>query len=107
MINTLLLLNSLGRVDRRFFLICGLVIAAIVAIYFLIPVFRKGQYKIQRDNLREREKAFNAAKQARDAESVENAPVEAEEVQNIEAEEVQNDVETELPKQSENQIDDE
>ena len=67
--NALLLLNKLGKVDRRFFLICGIVIAVIVAVYFLIPVIRREQYETQRNNLREREKAFNAAKQARDAEA--------------------------------------
>ncbi|MBR3864956.1 MAG: hypothetical protein IKJ19_07605 [Clostridia bacterium] len=65
-----LLLNSLGRVDRNFFLICGIIIAVIVAVYFLIPVFRREQYETQRNNLRERESAFNAAKKARDTESV-------------------------------------
>ena len=30
-------------------------------------MFRKEQYKTQRENLREREKAFNAEKQARNA----------------------------------------
>ena len=62
-----LLLNTLGSVDRNFFAICGIIIVVIVAIYFLIPVFRKEQYKTQRENLREREKAFNAEKQARNA----------------------------------------
>ena len=70
--NALLLatkLQKLGKVDRRFFLICGIIIAVIVAVYFLIPVIRREQYETQRNNLREREKAFNAAKQARDAEA--------------------------------------
>ena len=56
--NALLLatkLQKLGKVDRRFFLICGIIIAVIVAVYFLIPVFRREQYEIQRNNLRERE----------------------------------------------------
>ena len=70
--NALLLatkLQKLGKVDRRFFLICGIIIAVIVAVYFLIPVIRREQYEMQRNNLREREKAFNAAKQARDVQA--------------------------------------
>ena len=66
---TLFLLNSLGKVDRRFFLICGIIIAGIVAVYLLIPVLRREQYVTQRAKLRERERAFNANKKARDAES--------------------------------------
>ena len=66
---TLFLLNSLGKVDRRFFLICGIIIAVIVAVYFLIPVFRREQYETQRENLRERERAFYANKKASDADS--------------------------------------
>jgi hypothetical protein len=62
-------LQKLGKVDRRFFLICGIIIAVIVAVYFLIPVFRREQYEMQRNNLREREKAFNAAKQSRDVQA--------------------------------------
>ncbi|MBQ3571244.1 MAG: hypothetical protein IJA15_00285 [Clostridia bacterium] len=73
--NALLLLNELGDVDRRFFLICGIIIAVIVAVYFLIPVIRREQYETQRNNLREREKAFNAAKQARDAEAGKDSTV--------------------------------
>ena len=76
--NALLLatkLQKLGKVDRRFFLICGIIIAVIIAVYFLIPVFRREQYEMQRNNLREREKAFNAAKQARDAEAENNTTV--------------------------------
>ena len=76
--NALLLatkLQKLGKVDRRFFLICGIIIAVIIAVYFLIPVFRREQYEMQRNNLREREKAFNAAKQAGDAEAENNTTV--------------------------------
>lgn len=76
--NALLLatkLQKLGKVDRSFFLICGIIIAVIIAVYFLIPVFRREQYEMQRNNLREREKAFNAAKQARDAEAENNTTV--------------------------------
>lgn len=46
--------------DIGFFIACGVIIALIVAIYFLIPVFNKKQYQEQRDNLKKREIAFKA-----------------------------------------------
>lgn len=60
MINNLLLLNKLKPVDVGFFVGCAVVIALIVAVYFLIPVFNKKQYQEQRENLKKREAAFNA-----------------------------------------------
>ena len=53
-------LNQLGPVDIGFFVACAAIIAIIVAIYFLIPVFNKKQYKEQRDNLKKREVAFKS-----------------------------------------------
>lgn len=70
------LLNAIGSVDRTFFLICLGIIVAIVAIYFLLPVFRKSQYEERRENLRKREAAFKRGKDARLAETA-DAPVSA------------------------------
>ena len=56
----LLALNSIGAWDIGFFVACGLIIAAIVAVYFLIPIINKKQYQEQRDNLKKREVAFKA-----------------------------------------------
>lgn len=53
-----LLLNALGSVDIAFFMVCLGIIVAIVAVYFLIPVFNKSQYEERRNNLRKREAAF-------------------------------------------------
>lgn len=58
----LLLLNGLKSVDIGFFIGCGVAIALIIAIYYLIPVFNKKQYEEQRENLRKREAAFRANK---------------------------------------------
>lgn len=58
----LLLLNGLGSVDIGFFVGCAVVVVIIVAVYFLIPVFNKKQYKEQRDNLAMRENAFKSNK---------------------------------------------
>lgn len=52
------LLNSLKSVDITFFLVCLGIIVLIIAIYFLIPVFRKSQYEERRESLRQREAAF-------------------------------------------------
>lgn len=60
MFRNLLLLNELGSVDIGFFVGCAVVIALIVGIYFLIPVFNKKQYQEQRDNLKKREDAFKS-----------------------------------------------
>ena len=63
MLQSILALNKLGKVDITFICICAGIIVAIVAIYFLIPVFRKAQYQQQIDNLRAREAAIKAAKE--------------------------------------------
>ena len=52
--------SPLPEVDLWFFIICAAIVVAIVAIYFLIPVFNKKKYKEQRDNLAKREAAFKA-----------------------------------------------
>lgn len=78
MIRNLLLLNGLKSVDVGFFIGCAVVIALIVAVYFLIPVFNKKQYEEQRENLRKRENAFKSNKQttvALEETAVENVPV--------------------------------
>lgn len=58
MYTNLLLLNKLKSVDVTFFLVCLGIVLLIVAIYFLIPVFRKSQYEERRESLRKREAAF-------------------------------------------------
>ncbi len=57
-----MLLNSLGSVDIGFFVGCAVAIVLVVAIYFLIPVFNKKQYREQRENLKKREEAFKSHK---------------------------------------------
>ncbi|MCH5156388.1 MAG: hypothetical protein J1G02_00755 [Clostridiales bacterium] len=52
--------NSLPGWDIGFFIVCGVAVALIVGIYFLIPVINKKQYQEQRDNLKKREIAFKA-----------------------------------------------
>lgn len=70
----LLFVNKLPPVDIWFFALCGVAIVAIVAVYFLIPVFNKKQYKEQRDNLKKREESFKATRTA----TVEETATEAE-----------------------------
>ncbi|MBP5231068.1 MAG: hypothetical protein ILO68_04995 [Clostridia bacterium] len=55
------LLNSIGKVDLTFLLIVIGAIVLAVAFYFLIPLFRRKQYKEARENLKKREEAFRAA----------------------------------------------
>ena len=55
--------SSLPSVDIWFFVICALIVVAIVVIYYLIPVFNKEKYEKQRANLEEREIAFKANRQ--------------------------------------------
>lgn len=56
--NVICALNSVGNVDIAFFIICAVIVALIVAVYFLIPVFNKKLYRDQRENLHKREAAF-------------------------------------------------
>ena len=79
----LLALNSLGAWDIGFFVACGVIIAIIVAVYFLIPVFNKKQYQEQRDNLKKREVAFKANLHV-DEEVVESAAEEQTEEKRLE-----------------------
>lgn len=57
-----LLLNAIGTVDTTFFLVCLFIILAAVAVYFLMPLFRKSQYKERRESLRQREAAFKKSR---------------------------------------------
>lgn len=59
-VNALCALNKIKNVDKAFFIICAVIIAVIVAVYFLIPVFNKKFYQEQKDNLRKREAAFKS-----------------------------------------------
>ena len=63
MAQLVLALNRLGKVDTAFICVCAGIVVAIVAIYFLLPVFKKAQYQQQIDNLRAREAAMKAAKE--------------------------------------------
>ncbi len=56
----LLALNKLTATDKVFFIVLAAIIAVAIAIYFLIPLFNKKQYKEQRDNLKKREVAFKS-----------------------------------------------
>ena len=58
--NAVCALNKIGKVDQAFFIVCAVIIALIVAVYFLIPVFNKKFYKEQRENLHKREAAFKS-----------------------------------------------
>lgn len=60
MINLMTFLNKLGPIDIIFFVVCAVIIVAIVGVYFLIPVFKRKQYQEQRDNLKKREEAFKS-----------------------------------------------
>lgn len=73
-------LNTLGNVDIVFFIICAVIIAAIVGVYFLIPVLNKKQYEEQRANLKKREEAFKVNQKKKDDQNVETESVPADEV---------------------------
>lgn len=62
MAELVLALNKLGKVDTAFICICAGIVVAIVAIYFLIPVFKKAQYQQQIESLRAREAQIKAAR---------------------------------------------
>lgn len=53
-------LNGISGVDTVFFIVCAVLIALIIGIYFLIPVFNKKLYRDQRENLHKREAAFKS-----------------------------------------------
>lgn len=82
MAQLVLALNRLGKVDTAFICVCAGIVVAIVAIYFLIPVFKKTQYQQQIENLRAREAAMKAAKEGNVAVDV---------AENLAAENVVND----------------
>ena len=77
---------SLPNVDIWFFVICALIVVAIVAIYYLIPVFNKKKYQEQRESLEKREAAFKANHQQK----VEDSPEEADAVAAQTTEEAKN-----------------
>lgn len=56
----LMALNPLNQTDVVFFIVIAAIIALCVAVYFLIPIFNKKQYKELRDNLKNREVAFKS-----------------------------------------------
>lgn len=56
----LLALNPLNSTDIVFFIVLAAIVVVCIAVYFLIPVFNKKQYKEQRDNLKKREVAFKS-----------------------------------------------
>lgn len=56
----LLALNSLGTTDIIFFCVLGGLVALCIAVYFLIPVLNRKQYKERRENLKKREVAFQS-----------------------------------------------
>lgn len=60
----MILLNTLKKPDVIFFITCIAIVLVIVAVWFLIPVFNKRQYKDQRDALRKREAAFRSTIQS-------------------------------------------
>ena len=82
MAQLVLALNRLGKVDTAFICVCAGIVVAIVAIYFLMPVFKKAQYQQQIDNLRAREAAMKAAKEGN---------VESDVAENVVAEDVEAD----------------
>lgn len=66
----LFLINNLKPVDVAFFIICAVIIALIVGIYFLIPVFNKKRYQEQRENLKKREESFKVNFRTQNSEEV-------------------------------------
>lgn len=70
--NAVCALNKISNVDKAFFIICAVIIALIIAVYFLIPVFNKKLYQEQRDNLHKREAAFKSNLTAKKPEETEN-----------------------------------
>lgn len=46
--------------DLVFFICLGVIVVICIAIYFLIPVFKRKQFEEQRANLKKREEVFKA-----------------------------------------------
>ncbi len=76
-------LNKLKDVDIAFFIISAAIVALIVAVYFLIPVFNKKFYREQRENLQKREASFKSNLQ--NARAAEAAQEEGEKQEGAEA----------------------
>lgn len=88
----LLALNTLSSTDTVFFIVLAVIVALVVAVYFLIPVFNKKQYKEQRENLKKREIAFKSNIQRTDGKtSVVEDVVEQETPQETNVEEQRDD----------------
>ena len=67
----MILFNQLKQADIVFFIVCIAIIVIIIAVWLLIPVFNKRQYKEQRDSLRQREaifKGYNSVENSNDEE---------------------------------------
>ena len=86
----LLALNALKDTDIIFFVALAAIVVLAVAIYFLIPVFNRKQYREQRDNLKKREVAFKSNLQSN------GVDLHAEELPSEE----QADVQADLPEQA-------
>lgn len=56
----LLLLNSLNSTDVIFFVVIAAIVVLCIAVYFLIPVINRKQFREQRENLKKREVAFKS-----------------------------------------------
>ena len=74
------LLNPLKSQDIVFFVVCGAIIVVIIAVWLLIPVFNKRQYKEQRDSLRQREAIFRSLSHTTTEPIVDDMKEETEEV---------------------------
>lgn len=64
------LLEAFRIVDIWFFVICGIAVVLIVAIYFLIPVFKRKQFAEARKNLSRREQLFKQNQKTEKAEEI-------------------------------------
>lgn len=70
-----ILLNRLATPDIIFFVVCAAIVVLCVAIYFLIPVFNRKQYREARENLEKREQSFRANIQRTDGKKAEDIDV--------------------------------
>jgi ABC-type transport system involved in cytochrome bd biosynthesis fused ATPase/permease subunit len=76
-------LIKLKQADIVFFIVCVALIAIAIAIYYLIPVFKRKQLKEQRENLIKRENAFKS--QIKDYVPSKNEEMNNEEIKQAEA----------------------
>lgn len=72
------LLHGLKKPDIIFFVICGIIILLIIAIYFLIPVFKRKQFAESRENLKRREILFRENQKNEQPEEIKVEAVEVE-----------------------------